>query len=118
MPFGVLIGNTDRHQHNILLFSEGARLRLAPAFDQVSMMYAPTADGQVPPRVFEMPNATSDTQDVWDVHATPRVSSGHRSARTRVCRMTRASSVQPTLNCWHDETRGHVQMRTMFVMSP
>lgn len=64
--FGALIGNTDRHQHNVLFFSEGARLRLAPAFDQVSMMYAPTADGQVPPRVFEVPNATSDTLDVWD----------------------------------------------------
>ncbi len=64
--FGALIGNTDRHQYNILFFTEGSRLRLAPAFDQVSMRYAPTADGQVPPRVFEVPNATSYTLDVWD----------------------------------------------------
>ena len=64
--FGALIGNTDRHQHNILFFTEGSSLRLAPAFDQVSMLYAPTADGQVPPRVFEAPNVTSDTLDVWD----------------------------------------------------
>jgi hypothetical protein len=64
--FGALIGNTDRHQHNILFFTEGPRPRLAPAFDQVSMLYAPTADGQVPPRAFAVPNVTSDTLDVWD----------------------------------------------------
>lgn len=64
--FGALIGNTDRHQYNILFFTEGATLRLAPAFDQVSMLYAPTADGQVPPRVFAVPNVTPDTLDVWD----------------------------------------------------
>ena len=64
--FGALIGNTDRHQYNILFFTEGSGLRLAPAFDQVSMLYAPAADGQVPPRVFAVPNVTSDTLDVWD----------------------------------------------------
>lgn len=64
--FGALIGNTDRHHYNILFFTEGATLRLAPAFDQVSMLYAPTANGQVPPRVFALPNVTSDTLDVWD----------------------------------------------------
>jgi hypothetical protein len=64
--FGALIGNTDRHQFNILFFMEGSRVRLAPAFDQVSMEYAPTADGQVPPRVFTVPRATADTLDVWD----------------------------------------------------
>ena len=64
--FGALIGNTDRHQYNMLFFNEGSSLRLAPAFDQVSMLYAPTADGQVPPRVFVVPRVTSDTLDVWD----------------------------------------------------
>jgi hypothetical protein len=64
--FGAMIGNTDRHPYNVLFFAEGATLRLAPAFDQVSMLYAPTADGQVPPREFAVPNATSDTLDVWD----------------------------------------------------
>jgi hypothetical protein len=64
--FGALIGNTDRHQYNILFFTEEGTPRLAPAFDQVSMLYAPTADGQVPPRVFTVPNVTSDTLDVWD----------------------------------------------------
>lgn len=64
--FGALIGNTDRHQYNILFFTEERIPRLAPAFDQVSMLYAPTADGQVPPRVFAEPKVTSDTLDVWD----------------------------------------------------
>lgn len=64
--FGALIGNTDRHPYNILFFTDEGIPRLAPAFDQVSMLYAPTADGQVPPRVFTLPNVTSDTLDVWD----------------------------------------------------
>jgi hypothetical protein len=47
-------------------FVEGSTLRLAPAFDQVSMLYAPTADGQVPARVFAVPRVTPETLDVWD----------------------------------------------------
>jgi hypothetical protein len=71
--FGALIGNTDRHQHNILFFTEEGGLTLAPAFDQVSMLYAPTADGQVPSRVFTEPNVTADTLDVWgDARAAAR----------------------------------------------
>ncbi len=64
--FGALIANTDRHQHNVVFFAEGSNLRLAPAFDQVSMLYAPSADGQVLPRIFALPHATADTLDVWD----------------------------------------------------
>ncbi|MFA5910947.1 MAG: HipA domain-containing protein [Vicinamibacterales bacterium] len=64
--FGALIANTDRHQHNIVFFADGAGLRLAPAFDQVSMQYAPSADGQLPARPFALPYATADTLDVWD----------------------------------------------------
>lgn len=64
--FGALIANTDRHQHNIVFFADGSGRRLAPAFDQVSMLYAPSADGQVPSRIFTLPHATADTLDVWD----------------------------------------------------
>lgn len=63
--FGAMIGNTDRHQYNVLFFVEGPALRLAPAFDQVSTLYAPTLDGQVPPREFAVPAITADTLDVW-----------------------------------------------------
>jgi hypothetical protein len=64
--FGAFIGNTDRHQYNILFFTAGPSLRLAPAFDQVSMLYAPLADGQLPPSACAAPAATFDTLDVWD----------------------------------------------------
>ena len=64
--FGAFIANTDRHQYNVVFFAEGMTLRLAPAFDQVSMLYAPSADGQVPARIFAPPHATADTLDVWD----------------------------------------------------
>ena len=64
--FGALIGNTDRHQNNVLFFTGEGLPRLAPAFDHASMLYAPTADGQVPPRMFTVPTVTSDTLDVWE----------------------------------------------------
>lgn len=64
--FGALIGNTDRHQHNVLFFTDGPVPRLAPAFDQASMFFAPTGDGQVPDRVLAVARATADTLDVWD----------------------------------------------------
>lgn len=63
--FGALIANTDRHPHNVVFFSGGDRLALAPAFDQVPMLYAPSADGQVPPRSFVVPVPGVDTLEVW-----------------------------------------------------
>jgi hypothetical protein len=68
--FGSLIANTDRHQYNVVFFTTehtgGGALRLAPAFDQVSMLYAPDADGHAPSRSFSPPFATSETLEVWD----------------------------------------------------
>jgi len=64
--FGAFIANTDRHQFNINFFADGPSLRLAPAFDQVSMLYSPAADGQLPTRPFALPPATADTLEVWD----------------------------------------------------
>jgi hypothetical protein len=64
--FGALIANTDRHPYNVVFFADGPTLRLAPAFDQTSALYSPTADGQVPPRTFAPPRATADTLEVWD----------------------------------------------------
>jgi hypothetical protein len=64
--FGALISNTDRHPYNVVFFADGATLRLAPAFDQTSALYAPTADGQVPARIFAPAHATADTLEVWD----------------------------------------------------
>lgn len=64
--FGALIANTDRHQFNVVLFSDAAGLRLAPAFDPVSMFHAPTADGQVRDREYPAPVALAEWLDVWD----------------------------------------------------
>jgi hypothetical protein len=64
--FGALIANTDRHQYNVVFFTGDRIARLAPAFDQVSMFYAPSADGQVLARAISQPPATADTLDVWD----------------------------------------------------
>ncbi len=64
--FGSLIANTDRHPHNVVFFQKEKVLRLAPAFDQVPMLYAPTPDGQIPHRDFRVPHATADTLEVWD----------------------------------------------------
>ena len=75
--FARCIANTDRHHHNVVLFPElsgtggkttvePTRYQLAPAFDQLPMFYAPTSDGQLPPRTFESPTPTADTWDVWD----------------------------------------------------
>lgn len=64
--YGALIANTDRHPYNIVFFPDGEWLRLAPAFDQVSMLYAPTPEGQLLPRTFTLPHSSADTLDVWD----------------------------------------------------
>ncbi len=71
--FGAFIGNTDRHQFNVLVYPAGSGIRLAPAFDQAPMLYAPLADGRVPARTFELPKADSFTLDVWyDARAAAR----------------------------------------------
>ena len=75
--FARLIANTDRHHYNIALFPQlsgegetmtvaGHRFELAPAFDQLPMLYAPTSDGQLPAREFTRPAPSADTWDVWD----------------------------------------------------
>jgi HipA-like C-terminal domain len=71
--FARMIGNVDRHHHNVCLFPEfdrtsvePARYLLAPAFDQLPMLYAPTSDGQIVERKFVPSTATADTWDVWD----------------------------------------------------
>ncbi|MEO7547702.1 MAG: type II toxin-antitoxin system HipA family toxin YjjJ [Ramlibacter sp.] len=50
--FGILIGNTDRHYGNISLLIEGDDWALAPAYDVLPMVYAPTA-GELVERDFD-----------------------------------------------------------------
>lgn len=98
--FGALIANTDRHPYNIVFFDHDGDIRLAPAFDQVSMFYAPTADGQLPTRVFTPPHASADTFDVWDdARAAAREFWGRASDDGRVSeemRQIAAANAAPT----------------------
>ncbi len=64
--FGALIGNTDRHPHNVAFLIAGGEARLAPVFDQAAMLYAPTANGQIPERHFAVPAITAETLEMWD----------------------------------------------------
>lgn len=74
--FAQLIANTDRHHYNVVFFPEvggerertaaaARRYALAPAFDQVPMLYAPTGGGQLPERRFARAAPAGDTWDVW-----------------------------------------------------
>jgi hypothetical protein len=64
--FGALIANTDRHHHNVLLFSERGSYTLAPAFDQLPMAYAPPASGHFRNTPIEEPVPTVNTLAAWD----------------------------------------------------
>ncbi len=89
--FGLLIGNTDRHYGNISLLIEGDDWALAPAYDVLPMVYAPTA-GEVVEREFhpgaiappvqvlrQWPQARVLAQHYWQVTAADdRISAGFR----------------------------------------
>jgi hypothetical protein len=89
--FGILIGNTDRHYGNISLLIENDDWRLAPAYDVLPMVYAPTA-GEVVERDFnpaaiaasvqtlrQWPAARRLARQYWEtVAADKRISSGFR----------------------------------------
>ena len=64
--FGALIANTDRHHHNVAFFPTSTGYALAPAFDQLPMLYAPSGDGSVPAREFHPPPPAAEMLDVWD----------------------------------------------------
>lgn len=74
--FARLIANEDRHHQNVALFPPESHkvvdattrptgYRLAPAFDQLPTLYAPTSDGQLRNREFVPPTPTADTWEVW-----------------------------------------------------
>jgi hypothetical protein len=63
--FGQLIGNTDRHFGNVSFLVAGdGSLRVAPAYDMLPMILAPSADVVVPRRLEPAP-PTARTLDVW-----------------------------------------------------
>lgn len=63
--FGQLIGNTDRHFGNVsFLEPREGEFRLAPVYDMLPMMFAPSGTTLVE-RPFEPSPPTADTLDVW-----------------------------------------------------
>jgi hypothetical protein len=63
--FGQLIGNTDRHPGNLaFLAAPGGALRLAPSYDMLPMILAPSAETLVQRRFVPAP-PTGATLDVW-----------------------------------------------------
>jgi biotin operon repressor len=67
--YGMWIGNTDRHFHNLSFLIESSqsanpKYLLAPAFDQLPMFYMPVA-GQVLDKDFEPPVPYSSLIEVW-----------------------------------------------------
>ena len=64
--FGRLIGNTDMHPGNLSFFlSFDGPFVLAPIYDMLPMMYAPTAASTIPDRDFELPLPNADSLDIW-----------------------------------------------------
>jgi hypothetical protein len=67
--FGQLIGNTDRHFGNItFLVEEGGVLRVAPAYDMLPMVLAPSADMLVE-RSFAPAGPTGANLEAWKAAA-------------------------------------------------
>jgi hypothetical protein len=63
--FGQLIGNTDRHFGNIALFvAASGAVRLAPAYDMLPMILAPSGETVVT-RPFQPAPPGGDTLEVW-----------------------------------------------------
>ena len=63
--FGQLIGNTDRHLGNVSCFVESSgRLRLAPLYDMLPMVFAPDGAHLVE-RTFRPAPPTARNLDVW-----------------------------------------------------
>ncbi len=64
--FGRLIGNTDMHFGNLSFYLtfEGPFI-LAPIYDMLPMMYAPTVANAIPNRELELPLPTAESLDIW-----------------------------------------------------
>ena len=65
--FGEAIGNTDRHLYNVALFTgDAGKLRLAPAFDQLPMVYAPGRSGSMRMELVPPVRLRAEWLSVWE----------------------------------------------------
>jgi hypothetical protein len=64
--FGELIGNDDRHFGNMTFFVEpGGKLRLAPAYDMLPMLFAPSAAGKIVDRKYAAGPPAPEAMEEW-----------------------------------------------------
>ncbi|MBK6349370.1 MAG: type II toxin-antitoxin system HipA family toxin YjjJ [Proteobacteria bacterium] len=64
--FGQLIANTDMHPGNLsFLVAEDGSLDLAPVYDMLPMMYAPTPANALPDHAMRAPAPRAEMLDVW-----------------------------------------------------
>jgi hypothetical protein len=63
--FGALIANTDRHLGNLACIDPyDGQFKLAPIYDMLPMLFAPSHD-EIVPRVFEPPEPAAATMRAW-----------------------------------------------------
>jgi hypothetical protein len=68
--FGELIGNTDMHAGNLAFWLEDRLLfRLAPVYDMLPMLHAPSPQGEILPRAFQPPVPLPATMAAWQAAA-------------------------------------------------
>ncbi len=66
--FGTLIGNSDMHFGNLSLWwRDEAPLTLAPIYDMLPMVFAPSSQGDIVERPFPIPNRESAPAEDWAV---------------------------------------------------
>jgi hypothetical protein len=65
--FGRLIANSDRHPGNLSFYWNpgDARARLAPVYDMLPMLYAPTTGGEDAGRTFQLPTYDHTLLSAW-----------------------------------------------------
>lgn len=68
--FGELIGNTDMHTGNLAFWLEDRLpFRLAPVYDTLPMLHAPSPQGEILPRAFQPPVPLPATMAAWQAAA-------------------------------------------------
>jgi len=63
--FGQWIGNSDMHLGNLSLTPSADGFTLLPAYDMLPMRYAPSAQGEIPERGYEVPLMRAGHHQVW-----------------------------------------------------
>jgi hypothetical protein len=82
--FGLLIANTDMHYGNASLLWESSRpFSLAPSYDMLPMLYAPSANGELVARDFQPPIPTPRHRTLWFNAAAMAIKFWHQVASDR-----------------------------------